>query len=234
MLLLKEDCCCYDNFGDFVADKGNRYLGGVSDNCFHLGLLPVPYVGNLETASIYVVMLNPGFAPNNYLEKENISGINDTLIRCIHQNNKDDEYPFFFLNPRFAWHGGWTYWSDKLREIINCVIEFKKVSYNEALKILAHQLACIELFPYHSKSFRLNSSLHNLKSCKLMVDYIRNVLTTKAKNNEAIVLIVRGEKYVGLKESKNVVIYKGSECRSAHLTLKSRGGGRIAEWLHLV
>ncbi len=46
------------DFDGFV--KSERF-GAFQDHRFHLSLVPVPYAGNLATADIFVLLLNPGF-----------------------------------------------------------------------------------------------------------------------------------------------------------------------------
>src|SRR4051794_21540448 len=38
----------------------------------HLGLIPIPYVGDIQRAVIYVLLLNPGFSPDDYFGEERV------------------------------------------------------------------------------------------------------------------------------------------------------------------
>ena len=54
--------------------RGWRKATGDPDFCksedkrLHLGLIPVPFMGDMLNASIYVLMLNPGLGPGDYFE----------------------------------------------------------------------------------------------------------------------------------------------------------------------
>jgi hypothetical protein len=51
------------SLAEYTASAG---FGAADDRRLHLGLLPVPYVGVVETASIYLLMLNPSLAAADY------------------------------------------------------------------------------------------------------------------------------------------------------------------------
>jgi len=55
--------CRYDGWHGFIANPDF----GKPDRRLHLDLLPIPFVGNLEAASIFLLLLNPGFGPHDYL-----------------------------------------------------------------------------------------------------------------------------------------------------------------------
>lgn len=76
------------------------------DPRFHLGLLPVPYLGDITRASIFLLMLNPGFSPGDYFAEYSVSDCRAALIRSLRQEFLPDEHPFFFLDPKFSWHPG--------------------------------------------------------------------------------------------------------------------------------
>ena len=121
-----------------------------NDQELHPSLLPVPFVGNLERAKIFILLMNPGFSPANYYEEE-VPAFRAACVRNLRQLNGDDEFPFFCLNPEFAWSGGFIWWEALLRPILSKLLELKKVpSYYEALAFLAKRIAAVELIPYHS------------------------------------------------------------------------------------
>jgi hypothetical protein len=109
-----------------------------------------------------------------------------------------------------------------------------KVSYQNAMSILSKKLACLELIPYHSKSFGAGSLLNKLPSVKVMRSYVQDIVIPRAKADKAIIIATRQVKMWQLPEHKNIVMYEGGETRSAHLTISSRGGQAIAKNLGLV
>lgn len=224
------DSKIYRSFDEYVASPE---FGGLDIN-LHLGLLPMPFAGNLENASIFILMLNPGLSAGDYFAEQRVAEFRNAHVRGLRQENADDEFPFIFLNPDFAWHPGFGYWQKKFHNIIDEIRKQQKVSYQKAMSILSKKLACLELMPYHSKSFGAGSLLNKLPSVKLMRNYVQDVVIPKAMSDKAIVIATRQIKMWQLPEHKNIVMYKGGETRSAHLTISSRGGQAIAKKLGLV
>ena len=219
----------------FHSYKGyveSNSFGNNTDQTLHVGLLPVPYIGDLKKASVFVLMLNPGLSPTDYFgEYENIK-FRQTHLQNLMQENKTD-YPLHFLNPEFSWHGGFEYWHTKFGDIARCVTQAKRIDYTESLKFLSRNIACLELIPYHSRSFGAGSLIRKLQSVKIMQSYVKDYLLEKARRGEITIIVTRSSKNWNLSKNKNVIIYNNSEARSAHLTLQSSGGKAIAKQLGL-
>ncbi len=208
-------------------------FGQRNDTSLHVGLLPIPYVGNLQKASIFILMLNPGLSPGDYFAEHTCEQFREAQLRNLLQKNGNDDFPFFGLDPRFAWHPGFEYWQGKFDNIAQALVEEKNFTYVEALKCLAQNIACLELMPYHSKSFGAGSLLKRLPSTKFMYDYVHDILVPKAKRNQTTIIATRSVRNWNLPKHKNIIVYESGEARSAHLTLKSRGGKAIARHLGL-
>jgi hypothetical protein len=178
-------------------------------------------------------MLNPGLSPGDYFAEYEVTQFREAHIRNLLQENTNDEFPFLFLDPRFAWHPGFEYWQRKLDDIAQALADQERVSYQKALRHLAQNVACLELMPYHSKSFGAGQLLKQLPSVKAMREYVTDVLSPKAKNNEVTIVATRGVQYWDLSQHENIVVFRGHEPRAAHLNLKSRGGKAIANQLGL-
>ncbi len=159
-VLLAEDLCYLPvSFEEYVQSK---HFGQANDTKFHLGLIPLPYVGNLETAKIFLLMLNPGFHPGDY---------------------------------------------------------FNDITHHQALSLLSQKLACLELIPYHSKSFGISRKAYNkLQSHKLMLAFVHDVLQVQAKAGDICIIVTRKSKVWGLSKDENIIVYEGHEARAAHLT----------------
>lgn len=218
------------SFDEFIQSPD---FGLKDDSAQHLGLLPIPYVGNLQRASVFILTLNPGLSPIDYYCQQHNKPFTEALIRNLCQENADDPYPFIFLNPRFSWHSGFDYWHGRLRDIAQMVARKKNKDHRSGLQYLAQKVCVLELVPYHSRSFGLSRSiLDSLESVRLMVDYVREVVVPRAQSGEVAVVVTRKAHYWGLTEDgQNVVIYQRSETRGAHLSLNSRGGELIARHL---
>ena len=74
----------------------------------HLSLL-VPYLGNLHSADIFILLLNPGFSEIEY-RVEADSAVQAALRRSLLQDLADTAYPLWYLDPQFHDHPGHKYW----------------------------------------------------------------------------------------------------------------------------
>ena len=85
---------------------------------------------------------------------------------------------------------------------------------------------------YHSKTFAFpHKLLEKLRSVQLAQQFVGGVLLPRAKRNDCLIVVTRSGRYWGLTGRRNVVIYEGSETRSAHLSPSSRGGNSILRFL---
>lgn len=216
-------------------DKFNQSPAfGSSDTQLHLGLLPVPFVGDLQRATVYILLLNPGFAPIDYYAEEHSKDYRDALIRNVRQDHDGSAYPFVFLDPRFSWHEGFAYWHGRLRGIVKMLAHTRGLSYQAALSHLARATCAIELLPYHSASFGIPSKvLATLASVRLVQRFVEEVLVPKARAGRAVLVVTRGASLWRVREDDNIVVYSGGEPRGAYLGPKTRGGAAIARHLQL-
>lgn len=231
--LLDSDCVHpFHSLEEYVASSS---FGVSDDHVYHLGLLPKPFVGSLERASIFILMLNPGFMPIDYLAEHHIGEFRSAAIGNLRQEPMDHAFPFFSLNPRFSWHSGFTYWHRRLAEIARELSGCRRISYRAALSELAQTVCGVELVPYHSAYFGLpRPILRRLASVQLVVDFVHNVLVPRAVAGDAVIIAARSARYWKLPpRRKNIVVYERGETRGAHLSLNSRGGRAIAKHLGL-
>ncbi|MBV9468021.1 MAG: hypothetical protein JO316_23145 [Abitibacteriaceae bacterium] len=209
----------HHSYNEFVASKD---FGLASDKRLHLGLLPAPYRGNLNNSSVFLLLLNPGVKPCDYFAEYNEKDYRDAVIRNLRQDNEEDEYPFFSLNPAFAWHPSGLYWRRKFASIIQ-KIEANGLTYHQALRHVAQNISCLQYVPYHSERFGLPSKVHKqLTSPKLIIDYVKNTLAPRARRGEAMIVVMRQVQNWNLQEHENIILYKDHETRAAHLTSDSK------------
>lgn len=226
---IKAHSCTFHNFDEYINDPKFR----TEESLFHFGLLPIPFSGNLENASVYILLLNPGFSPVDYYSESNIKEFRDSRLSTLHQRNQNSDYPFHALNPKFSWHSGANYWNKRFHDLILRIADFKEVGYQDAAKYLSNNIASLELVPYHSGKFPKISRkmINQFKSVQLIKDYVHDVLVPKAHSGDCLIIVTRGNKYWNLKKKKgNIVIYADSECRRANLNLQSRGGKAILNY----
>lgn len=218
-------CRCGDWRG-YVADPD---FGATRDPALHLDLLPMPFVGNLETASVYLLMLNPGLAPSDYFAEYEVPEYRAALRANLRQ---DQGSSFFFLEPRFSWHGGFGYWHGKLHGLIAALAQRRGISYGAARMLLQSRLAVLQLAPYHSPTFALpDRVLHSLRSVELARAFAVEELLPRAQTDDCLVVVCRRARAWELPDVRNVVVYGASEARAAHLGPASRGGKAIIDFL---
>lgn len=216
----------YD-FKSFVQSE--RFNKGRDDKGFHFSLLPIPYVGNLEKADIFLLMLNPGFHVGDYYAEYESPGFRDVAINNLLQQFNDDGSWLWCLDPQYCWHPGYSYWIGKLGEL---AMEYGRRAFNgdfrRALFEVSRRVAIVELVPYHSRNFVEDPRFSvNLPSAQYAKEWANSELVSKIANDEAVAVVMRKSRVWGLTEQKGVVCYDQTEARSAHLSVKSRGGALI-------
>jgi hypothetical protein len=105
-----------------------------------LDLLPQPWTGSIHTAEVFMLALNPGFSPDDYVELRNAEYAEQWRLAL----SFDTRTPFYFLDPAFTDTGGYRWWARRLRELIAVV----------GIEAVAQHVMCIEQFPYKYVSYR--------------------------------------------------------------------------------
>lgn len=206
-------------------------FGAPGDRRLHLGLLPVPFVGDLRRASIYILLLNPGLGATDYFGEYEVPAFRTASLANLRQE-EGRRYPFFVLDPQFAWHGGFEWWNQKLSAVILELAAHWQLSFAEARQRLAQKLACIELLPYHSSSFADRGRWRErLPSVSLAREFVHSTVLPRARAGKAIVIVTRQARQWGVPAGPGVVLYSGGHARGAHLTPSSPGGRAILQHL---
>ena len=201
------------------------------DKRLHLGLIPVPFIGDMRNASIYILMLNPGLGPGDYFEYK-VPGFQQALLANLRQEKISGVMPFVFLDPQFAWHGGFGYWHRKLKRVIEKLAASKCISLAKARAMLGRELAVVQLVPYHS-AVSNPKALKQLPSVCLAKDFVRQTVDERVRAQDAIVIVIRQVKTWNqclpgaLREEHGIIRYKHSESIGASLGPKTRGGRAI-------
>ena len=197
-----------------------------SDTRLHLGLVPLPYGGDLRSAKVFVLMLNPGLGPSDYYAEQTSSEWRDLLVHNLYQNDPSIGFPF--LDQRFAW--ACSYWLGKLKGLIWELRE-QTGSFQAAIDTLRRNLAVLDLVPYHSPSFGVPwQVVDGLASSRLMRAAVAE-LTQRAHAGEILVIVTRGERFWGIEDGPRTTVYTAGEARAASLSATSRGGKAILEFL---
>ncbi len=219
----------HDDPKDFQSYLNSSRFGDPEDNRLHLALFPVPYVGNLDKAEIVILLLNPGFEHSDYWADTVHPEYRARLELNLKQEFKGIEFPFLGLDPNFAWHGGFMWWESKLRGVLREIAsKHFGNSYLSAMRDLSRRLACVELVPYHSKSFRDHALIDHLESARHACKYVEESLVPLAAKQDCTLIATRRVKDWNLPSGMpNVLAYEGWETRQASLNLNSRGGRAI-------
>ncbi|MGB7480436.1 MAG: hypothetical protein WA924_08920 [Burkholderiaceae bacterium] len=152
----------------------------------HLNLKPQPYVGNIETASVFVLLANPGFSPSDYDDDH----VNLKHMAACDSNLRQEGIGFYPLLPESANTGAGRYWLRRLGTLERTLAEKAKISLPEARNLLVQQFAVIEAGPYHSKSFP--GAWHDrLSSSRAARHFVRQSLIPRARDGSALILVLR-------------------------------------------
>ena len=201
-----------DGYADYVhALKEDR----LSPKALHLSLLPQPYHGDLESAEVIVLLTNPGLHPSDYFAEDVDPEFRQSIIRTIRQEMRSH----MFLDPRWAWTSGFTWWEKKLRGVAQIVAREKfRGNYSRALADLARRVACLELVPYHSASYRPAADLASTKAVRRFA---------QEASRDRTIVVTRAVKDWRISKGPNVISYDAKQARGASLGPNSLGGRAI-------
>ena len=127
--VLKSDTFAIDAFNATASE----------DHRIHLEILPEPFLG-VPTADIVLLSLNPGFSP----EEEKFHHLDDYFrtVALANLAHEEQPFPFYFLEPRKK-SPGHDWWQKRLGSLIELF----------GHRAVAHNVLCLEFFPYHSKKY---------------------------------------------------------------------------------
>jgi len=201
----------------------------------HLSLIPKPFIGNIDSAPVVILTLNPGWKPIDYFAEHCVKQYRRALVANLRLGFKKSRFPNVFLNPEFSWHSGFTYWHGRLAEVIAKFATDAAMPRIDALSFVSKSIAMLELVPYHSASFGLTDRvMSGLHSVQLARSFLTEVILPRTKASQVLLVVVRQAKRWELSEGRGVVVYEGGETRAAYLTPNSRGGKAILAHLRRV
>lgn len=134
-------------------------------------VVPEPYVGNVLTAPVIILQLNPGSCD------EDIRAHANPHFRTALLNNlrhAPSPWPFYFLDPKSRdTHPGGRWWRGKLRQL------------TERLPVeqVAQRLAVVEWFPYKSARFK--------RGCRVASQEYGFWLVRRAIDRGALIVVSR-------------------------------------------
>jgi hypothetical protein len=154
-------------------DSFNSKLTADSPYRVEVDVVPEPFIGS-PNAPIWLLNLNPGFAPRNLLQKQHIVEMQKKSARL-------EASDFWFIDPQFSDADGYKWWTKRLRKMR----EIHKIKRPKAIQ---DNFFCAELFPYHSTKFKRAKRL--LESQRFTVDLVK-----AACHAEKHFIIMRAKKY---------------------------------------
>lgn len=186
----------------------------------HTGLLPIPFIGDLRNAKIFLLLANPRLDHSDYKAEYDDTDYREAVIQNIKQA-PDRNYPFFALNPKFAWTGGFQYWENKFKPLATEICNQKKASYKEILKFISKSIVVLELQPYRSID---SCFIPKLESTEIVKSFLIDTLIPRTEDGSIVLVVMRKVEEWGLRnniyQNKNIFLY-GSY--SAHSALLSKG-----------
>lgn len=104
-----------------------------------VGSQPEPFIGNPQSAKVVLLSLNPGHSEDD--KKAHCdANFRGAMMRNLRHEPQD--YPFYGLNPNFAWTGCGIWWRAHTRRLHEAGLSWEAIS---------NGLLVIEWFPYHSR-----------------------------------------------------------------------------------
>jgi hypothetical protein len=228
--ILSQKIRCFTSYDDYTAssDFPNHHRSH-----FHVGLVPVPFHGDLETADTFICLINPGLNILDYYAEDN-RAYRRLLLLNLRQKLASDPYPFFPLDPKWRWTSSGKWWSDLFANIIDKLRDKKpSATYADAAKFVSKRIASLELIPYHSfDSGHAAKLTKELESSILIRNFVEKKILHKAHNREALLVIASGANKWNIKKGLPNVVYQPPNHRKAHFSMKPRGSGsKILQWL---
>lgn len=220
-----EDKCYFNSFKEYKDSN----LYGENECKFHVGLAPSPYCGDIRKAKIFILLLNPGFAEQDYFDFEK-PDFRKQIMNDLYQTNLNNEFPYGGFNPDLSYQDGARWIRNKFENLAQTIRRQNNISYINALKLLSQNIATLERFPYHSRFFKNKSIYSTMPSVVLMENFVKS-LVERAIKGEILLIVTRQVKIWKLPNCKNIIKYEGSQCRGASLSSDSLGGKAILEFL---
>lgn len=163
-------------------------------------LLPQPYFGNIASAKVFCLLLNPGCART----EDNVELDCQKLQQALRDNLNPATSRLVHLDDEFDWTSGGRWFRQKLlNPLARCGVTSED---------LHHNFAVIEYFPYHSATFDVKLN-RPLESQRYGFEIVRQAIA-----DNAIILLMRGKEmwFNAVPELKSY--QKSGNCITPHST----------------
>ena len=140
----------------------------------HVEILPQPYLGNVISAKVICLLLNPGCART----EDNVELDCRRLQEALRDNLDPAASRLVYLDDEFDWTSGGRWLRQKVLNPLS--------SHGVTRDDLDRNFAVVEYFPYHSKTFDVKLD-EPLESQRYGFELVRQAI-----NNGVIILLMRG------------------------------------------
>lgn len=170
---------------DLYGDKQEAYHDpNLKPNRLNLRLLPYPFIGDLENAKIFVLMANPNAKPGDAYDGDGWD--KKKHIANLEQDFSGIELPFESLSRQPKPDG---YWYSRLKRTIERMMKKKNLLHEDAIELVAKNLAVIQRAPYWSTNFV--DGVEKLPSAQLTLDYVNDSVVPRVLHGNAILIVMR-------------------------------------------
>jgi hypothetical protein len=146
-------------------------------------------MGNLESADIFLLMVNPSLGYADYGTNATQS-FRAALSRNLKQEFAAGGEQCVALDPEYWWSSWFIYYERLLRRTVREYANAEKISYLQSLNTLSRRLAILELVPYYSANASQITKpfLKGLKSAQRAIRAGQE-LARKAEARDATVIV---------------------------------------------
>ena len=165
----------------------------------HTDLIAEPFDGDIESAKIYIVSLNPHAGKyseeytNNFCHPVLGKFLRDKITKNIYQQNKD--YPVYYLHPDLEKTGGGKWWrNQRFKYLIEILKKDLNITEDEATRFIAKNVFDLELCPYHSESWsdRAGDVIFTLPSVQVALDFVKNTIIPGVIDGSKKLIVLNG------------------------------------------
>ena len=194
------------------------------ESSFDTTAMPYPYVGDIQGADVWVLMLNSGIGPDD-AKHEAQDYFSERLRRNLVQDFEGEEFPMLSVDPRLSHTGTYAYYNgrNRVEKLINQLAANRGVKEVEARKEISRRVAVVQLFPYRSKDGVPGRLLNNsVKSVALAKAAVKEAMQSK------LIVVPRAATSWGFQygvQSDNLFTFRGDQARSASLMPGGSCGG---------
>lgn len=179
-------------------------IRGIASPCldgFHFHLAPVPYLGDLSSADIILLMINPGVGYADY-GTDACPSFEKALQENLHRKRQQ----CLALDPKYWWSSWFVYYNRELQATLWHYAMTKNISYEKALDDLSRRFAILELVPYYSRNVDRIPHWYSreLPSAKAAKEAALE-LADKADEGEVTILQRWGVTRWGIGQHKNLI-----------------------------